>query len=59
MKPTDWIKFIMEEINHGVNYTHLKLGASCFNDNTCITRCRNVEVLSPQALISAVPAVLY
>lgn len=43
----------------GVNYTRLNEGASCFNDNTCITISRNVEALSPQALISVVPTVLY
>ena len=40
-----------------VNYTHLKEDASCFNDNTCITIARDVEALSPQALISVVPTV--
>ena len=43
---------------HTVNYTHLNEGASCFIDNTCMTNERNVVTLSPQALISAVPAVL-
>ena len=43
----------------GVNYSHLKEGASCFIETTCIKVSLNVEVVSPQALISVVPTVLY
>ena len=42
-----------------VNYSHLKEGASCFTETTCIKVSINVEDVSPQALISVVPTVLY
>ena len=42
-----------------VNYSHLKEGASCFTETTCIKVSLNVEDVSPQALISVVPTVLY
>ena len=41
-----------------VNYSHLKEGASCFIETTCIKVSLNVEDVSPQALISVVPTVL-
>lgn len=42
-----------------VNYSHLKEGASCFTETACIKVSLNVEDVSPQALISVVPTVLY
>ena len=42
-----------------VNYSHLKEGASWFIETTCIKVSLNVEGVSPQALISVVPTVLY
>ena len=42
-----------------VNYSHLKEGASCFTETACIKVSLNVEGVSPQALISVVPTVLY
>ena len=40
-----------------VNYSHLKEGASSFNEATYIKINLNVEVSSPEALISVVPTV--
>ena len=42
-----------------MNYSHLKEGASCFIETTCIKVSLNVEDVSPQALISVVPTVLF
>ena len=49
----------IDELLDTVNYSHLKEGASCFIETTCIKVSLNVEDVSPQALISVVPTVLY
>ena len=54
-----WSKDISGNTMITVNYSHLKGGASCFTETTCIKVSLNVEDISPQALISVVPTVLY
>ena len=54
----DTIEFRCYYDEDEVNYSHLKEGASCFIETTCIKVSLNVEDVSPQALISVVPTVL-
>ena len=56
----EWAKRVNEEADYFiVNYSHLKEESSCFIETTCIKVSLNVEDVSPQALISVVPTVLY
>ena len=60
-KSTNEVKYfaMLGKAKDLVNYSHLKEGASCFTETTGIKVSLNVEDVSPQALISVVPTVLY